>query len=392
MNDSPTRRIASARRVRSRWSSSRRCSSSSAIELNSLPSAANSSLPSVGTRLEKSPRPIARAAASRLWTSAWRVRETVIANAIASSRKPASAPTTTHDVLEPVARGLRHASRASTARGRRSRPRSACSTRISSPASSTSPLSGSSARASSGRDAPSTSSPCLTTTPTSAMSSSSRRERARGVDGGHDPPERLRRPGRRSRCARARRPARRRTRTAPARRAASSTRRAPALRAASSRRASIRSGFPSAIASRSASSVLTISRPAALARPADSAVEVRRDPLRLGQLRVGLALLRARDDLEQHRRHGDHRDHDDDHEEQPQPIAEGRREEVAKAHAGGGATGNLAAERVRQSQAPRLQSAFHGAPVNSCPPPLRGYSSVGRAPGSHPGGRGFESP
>src|SRR4029079_14875432 len=55
-------------------------------------------------------------------------------------------------------------------------------------------------------------------------------------------------------------------------------------------------------------------------------------------------------------------------------------------------TGNLAAERVSQSQAPRLQSAFHGGPVNSCSPLLRGYSSVGRAPRSHPGGRACESP
>ena len=49
----------------------------------------------------------------------------------------------------------------------------------------------------------------------------------------------------------------------------------------------------------------------------------------------------------------------------------------------------------------RAGSPGHGSPATIgvsrragqfLPPPLRGYSSVGRAPGSHPGGRGFESP
>ena len=48
-SDSPTRRTVSCSRARSSCSSSRRVSSWRAIELNSLPSAANSSLPSVGT-------------------------------------------------------------------------------------------------------------------------------------------------------------------------------------------------------------------------------------------------------------------------------------------------------------------------------------------------------
>ena len=73
-NDSPTRRIASCRRLRSLRSSSSRPSSSRAIELNSLPRAANSSLPSAGTWTVKSPRPRRWAANSSRWTSADSVR------------------------------------------------------------------------------------------------------------------------------------------------------------------------------------------------------------------------------------------------------------------------------------------------------------------------------
>ena len=83
-NDWPTRRIASRRRLRSSWSSSSRFSSSRAIRLNSMPSAANSSLPSVGTAIRKSPAAIRRAASSRRWIWACSERETVRANAKAA--------------------------------------------------------------------------------------------------------------------------------------------------------------------------------------------------------------------------------------------------------------------------------------------------------------------
>ena len=90
-NDSPTRRIASCSRPRSRWSSSSRPSSWRAIELNSLPRAANSSLPSAGTVTEKSPLPSRCAATSRRWISDCRRRETATAKTNASARKPKKA-------------------------------------------------------------------------------------------------------------------------------------------------------------------------------------------------------------------------------------------------------------------------------------------------------------
>ena len=75
------------------------------MSLNSLPSAANSSLPSAGTATEKSPRPSRWAATSRRWTSACSVRETVSAKATASARKPSSTPSTISEAVEkmPVA-------------------------------------------------------------------------------------------------------------------------------------------------------------------------------------------------------------------------------------------------------------------------------------------------
>ena len=81
-------------------------------------------------------------------------------------------------------------------------------------------------------------------------------------------------------------------------------------------------------------------------------------------------------------------DHDDD-EEQPQAVAEARREEVAKAHA---RRGNIAASGASPRRTYPATIGVHGAGRKSCCRPTRGYSSVGRAPGSHPGGRGFESP
>jgi hypothetical protein len=89
--DWPTRRIDSCSRSRSRWSSSRRSLSWAAIELNSLPRAANSSLPSAGTVTLKSPAPRRWAASSSRWISDCRRRETATANAKASARKAMNA-------------------------------------------------------------------------------------------------------------------------------------------------------------------------------------------------------------------------------------------------------------------------------------------------------------
>jgi hypothetical protein len=85
-SDSPTRRTVSCRRARSSWSSSRRASSWRAIELNSVPSAANSSLPSVGTSTLKSPFPSARAAVRRRSIWDWSERAAVSAKASAQIR------------------------------------------------------------------------------------------------------------------------------------------------------------------------------------------------------------------------------------------------------------------------------------------------------------------
>ena len=60
--------------------------------------------------------------------------------------------------------------------------------------------------------------------------------------------------------------------------------------------------------------------------------------------------------------------------------------------------GRMAAQREAAHQTAKLVFLAEAAAelASSLPPvqssPARGYSSVGRAPGSHPGGRGFESP
>ena len=78
----------SCTRPRSWESSASRRSSSADILLNSSPSAANSSRPTVGTCAEKSPAASLRAAVRKPAISRCSVRETRIAQAIASSRKP----------------------------------------------------------------------------------------------------------------------------------------------------------------------------------------------------------------------------------------------------------------------------------------------------------------
>ena len=57
----------------------------------------------------------------------------------------------------------------------------------------------------------------------------------------------------------------------------------------------------------------------------------------------------------------------------------------------GAASANLAGTPVPASRTIRLQCALGRQAPDSCRS-ARGYSSVGRAPRSHPGGRGFESP
>ena len=84
----------------------------------------------------------------------------------------------------------------------------------------------------------------------------------------------------------------------------------------------------------------------------------------------------------------DHR-HDDDHrEEEPQPAAEGGLEQ---GHWSGGAGRQSSRDARWTSRARRLQCALGRQDPDSCRSAW-GYSSVGRVPGSHPGGRGFESP
>ena len=73
-----------------------------AIVLNSVPSAANSSLPSVGTSTAKSPPAMRRAASSRRWICACSERETVIANAKAAISAAARiAMTSSEEALRP---------------------------------------------------------------------------------------------------------------------------------------------------------------------------------------------------------------------------------------------------------------------------------------------------
>ena len=70
--------------------------------LNSLPSAANSSLPSAGTLTLKSPRPRRCAACSSRSTSFGSVRLTITANSIASARKPSVRPITRIGSVSPL--------------------------------------------------------------------------------------------------------------------------------------------------------------------------------------------------------------------------------------------------------------------------------------------------
>ena len=71
------------------------------MRLNSLPSAANSSLPSAGTLALKSPRPRRCAACSSRWTSAESVRLTITANRNASARNASARPTTMYAAISP---------------------------------------------------------------------------------------------------------------------------------------------------------------------------------------------------------------------------------------------------------------------------------------------------
>ena len=102
-----------------------------------------------------------------------------------------------------------------------------------------------------------------------------------------------------------------------------------------------------------------------------------------GALRLGRAARRscpARSREASTKPHGRDRDHrQDDHDDEEDG------ESVAKAHVGHRATGQPS--RATATIGPTVDADRLGTAVRS-----RGYSSVGRAPGSHPGGRGFESP
>ena len=113
-------------------------------------------------------------------------------------------------------------------------------------------------------------------------------------------------------------------------------------------------------------------------------VDRQRRPDPGGDAGVRLAGLALRRQPQEHEGEGDHRDDHDDREEDPQASAEAHSTVTLK---------------------PRLPLLFgpRAARVEACIAAtinvpllserrLRGYSSVGRAPGSHPGGRGFESP
>ena len=91
---SPSRRIERSTRVRSSRSSSSRRSSWAAIVLNSAPSSANSSLPTVGTLVSNSPPPSRRAASRNDATCDCSERETASAKAKASRKNPSRTPPT----------------------------------------------------------------------------------------------------------------------------------------------------------------------------------------------------------------------------------------------------------------------------------------------------------
>ena len=99
---------------------------------------------------------------------------------------------------------------------------------------------------------------------------------------------------------------------------------------------------------------------------AEGRAQARRDA------RVGLALLAARGYREQHQRHCHHRQHDDDQEEEEEPAPEAHRTPTL-----------LQSALMLASMSAALRAASRTPPG--------GYSSAGRAPGSHPGGRRFES-
>ena len=108
----------SCTRPRSWESSASRRSSSPDILLNSSPSAANSSRPTVGTCAEKSPAASLRAAVRKPAISRCSVRETRIAQAIASSRKPSRITPAKVLLLESAASPLSAASREPSVRTR----------------------------------------------------------------------------------------------------------------------------------------------------------------------------------------------------------------------------------------------------------------------------------
>ena len=104
---SPSRRMERSTRVRSSRSSASRLSSWAAIVLNSSPSAANSSLPTVGTLVAKSPPPRRRAASRNAATWACSERDTATPKRMASRKKPRRIPATSQRAVAHRAAGGR---------------------------------------------------------------------------------------------------------------------------------------------------------------------------------------------------------------------------------------------------------------------------------------------
>ncbi len=163
----------------------------------------------------------------------------------------------------------------------------------------------------------------------------------------------------------------------------------------------------SVVARRRRAAVWIWVRSAVLQRPGERAVapDLRRQPvgsrarvvieadrrlLARRDSRIRLPVLAVADQPEDDERHRDHRHDDDEHEEQPQTGAEAGQ---AITEIADGATVRHLPRRSVPTRAHR--SAWRPPPFDAPDGynrrSTRGYSSVGRAPGSHPGGRGFES-
>ena len=379
-NDSPTRRIASCSRVRSCCRSSRRASSCLAIELNSVPRAANSSLPSAGTVTEKSPR-----------AEPLRGHQQTLDLRLQAPRDGDREDEGKHEEAdEGGGRGQRGAARRGRARvGEQQPDRDRAADRgraerldaVVGPVDLGGALHGQVGR----RGGPCRSHPRVAVLDHHVGSGQLldlARELLGRQHGDGEAPGRLP-PARRAAAARpAPWPAGRLTRSAPTRRGAA---RVLGLRLVGQ--------LVEPALDRTVADGHRVGEPLILAdlvgHRAGLGLELAQDLLRrrAAPARAGhrsgcapAATIRP----EQDDGHRDHRDHDDDHEEEPEAAPEARSAALKSAHRG------RPEARSLHTTSWQLQSLVHGMGRKPCLP--RGYSSVGRAPGSHPGGRGFESP